>query len=309
MPMAPPSQARKVKAERSQPRNQNKEHRNYLQLLGQRVRRARAKRGMSRKILASDSGLSERYLAQLEAGTGNASIIVLRQIAEAMDIPLARLVADTPEQSLDMTLLLQLLNRLDPAQLQEARRLVSERFDQAGTAEKAGRIALIGLRGAGKSTLGSLLAKALGIRFIELDEVIEQDFGAPISEIFALYGQAAFRRHERRSLEATIEAHERAVIATGGGLVAEPASFDLLLSSCVTVWVRTSPEEHMQRVIEQGDHRPMADNSEAMEDLRQILAARDPLYAKADITIDTSGKSAEDSLADLLAALAGRPGG
>jgi XRE family aerobic/anaerobic benzoate catabolism transcriptional regulator len=276
----------------------------YLRLLGERIREARARRGMTRKILARDSGVSERYLAQLEAGQGNISIALLRQVAAAMGLPLADLVREEPDRPVELALLIETLSRLSGKELGHARKLLSDAFGAAVSGGRRQRIALIGLRGAGKSTLGALLARDLGVPFIELDREIEREFGTGLSEIFDLYGQAAYRRAERRALEAVIERSERAVIATGGSLVSEPATFDFLLSACFTVWLKASPEEHMGRVAAQGDLRPMAASEEAMADLRRILAGRDALYAKADIAVDTAAKTVEQSLADLKAAVA-----
>jgi XRE family aerobic/anaerobic benzoate catabolism transcriptional regulator len=276
----------------------------YLLQLGERIREARSRRGMTRKILARDSGVSERYLAQLEAGKGNISISLLRQVAGALNLPLADLVREGPERPVEFNLLIQALNRLSPQELVEARRLLGRSFGTAIESERRQRIALIGLRGAGKSTLGQLLAGRLDVPFIELDREIEREIGAPLSEIFDLYGQAAYRRAEKRSLEAIIEHHERAVIATGGSLVSEPATFDLLLSACFTVWLKARPEEHMSRVFAQGDTRPMAASEEAMADLRRILAGRNALYAKADVSVDTSGKIVEASMRELMTAIA-----
>jgi XRE family aerobic/anaerobic benzoate catabolism transcriptional regulator len=277
----------------------------YLRALGERIREARARRGMTRKILARDSGVSERYLAQLESGQGNISIILLRQVAQAMGLPLADLVREGPERPVELALLLQALERLSPQEMQQARQLLSGVFGAAMAEGRRHRIALIGLRGAGKSTLGRGLAERLGVPFLELDREIERESGLELSEIFALYGQAAFRRYERRSLEAVIERHPRAVIATGGSLVSEPGTFDLLLAACFTVWLKAAPEEHMGRVIAQGDVRPMADNAEAMEDLRRILAGRETLYSKADAVVDTAGKTVAESLAALQKAVTG----
>ncbi len=275
----------------------------YLRLLGERIREARARRGMTRKILARDSAVSERYLAQLETGHGNISIILLRQIAQAMGLPLADIVRDGPERPVELALLLQTLERLSPAELTQARHVLANAFGAAMEEDRRHRIALIGLRGAGKSTLGRGLAATRGIPFIELDREIERESGLELSEIFALYGQPAFRRFERRCLEAVIERHKSAVIATGGSLVSEPGTFDLLLAGCFTVWLKAAPEEHMGRVLAQGDTRPMADNTEAMDDLRRILAGRDALYSKADAVVDTAGKTVEQSLAELQAAI------
>jgi XRE family transcriptional regulator, aerobic/anaerobic benzoate catabolism transcriptional regulator len=236
----------------------------FLSRLGERVRAARATRGMTRKALARDSGVSERYLAQLESGRGNTSILVLRRIAGALRVPLEHLARDP---------------------------------SRAGG--RRSRIALIGLRGAGKSTLGSRLAKATGAPFVELDREVEREAGTSLSEIFLLYGQAGYRRYEKRCLEKVLEANARLVLATGGSIVSEPATYELLRAACLTVWLKADPEEHMARVVAQGDTRPMAGTREAMHDLRRILAGRAALYGQADLTVDTAGKSIDQSLAEL----------
>jgi len=268
----------------------------YLRLLGERVREMRARRGMTRKILAHDSGVSERYLAQLESGQGNISILLLRQIAQALDTPLQALVLDGPEPPVDLVHTTEFLRRLPATELVEARRLLVEHFGGVDLDARRGRIALVGLRGAGKSTLGAMLADRLEAPFLELDRLIEQEGGVSLSVIFDLYGQSGFRRLERRVLDQVIERYPRFVLATGGSLVSEPATFERLLTMCFTVWLRATPEEHMQRVIAQGDMRPMADNRESMSDLRRILDVREPLYGKADATINTSGCSVEESV-------------
>jgi XRE family aerobic/anaerobic benzoate catabolism transcriptional regulator len=274
----------------------------FLQRLGHRVREARARRGMTRKILARDSGVSERYLAQLESGRGNASVLVLRQIAQALNLPVDDLVRDENDQSVELTLIQELLKRLPPAKLAKVRaQLVREYGSAYGAREN--RIALIGLRGAGKSTLGAALAKHLGVPFLELDHEVEAEAGTSLHEIFLLHGQAGYRRYERRALERTLEKNERCVIATGGSIVSEPGTYDLLLSACRTVWLKAAPEEHMARVAAQGDYRPMAGNREAMDDLRRILAGREALYAQADVTLDTAGKTVEASLNGLVRAV------
>ncbi len=273
----------------------------YLRVLGERIREARARRGMTRKILARDSAVSERYLAQLEAGLGNISIALLRQVAHAMGLPIADLVREEPDRPVELTLLIQTLSRLSHQELPQARKLLTKNFGTAAESERHHRIALIGLRGAGKSTLGARLAKDLRIPFVELDREIEREVGANLREVFDLYGQAAYRRYERRALENVIERYDRAVIATGGSIVSEAATFDLLLSACYTVWLSAEPEEHMSRVIAQGDYRPMANNEEAMEDLRRILDGRNGLYSKADATVKTTGKKAEQSYKELRA--------
>ena len=272
----------------------------YLRLLGERVRETRARRGMTRKILAHDSGVSERYLAQLETGQGNVSILLLRQIAQALDTPLQALVLDGPEPPVDLVHTTEFLRRLPATELVEARRLLVKHFGGVDLYARRGRIALIGLRGAGKSTLGAMLADRLEAPFLELDRLIEQESGVSLSVIFDLYGQSGFRRLERRVLDQVIERYPRFVLATGGSLVSEPATFERLLTMCFTVWLRATPEEHMQRVIAQGDMRPMADNRESMSDLRRILDVREPLYRKADATIGTSASSVEESVERLV---------
>ena len=274
----------------------------FLRLLGERVRDARARRGMSRKILARDSAVSERYLAQLELGEGNVSVLLLRQIARALSLPIADLLREDNGQSVELSLILQFLHRLPPARLAVVREQLMAQFG-GSPAERRQRVALIGLRGAGKSTLGARLAKEIGVAFIELDREIERDAGTGLSEIFLLYGQAGYRRYERRCLEKVLEGHERCVIATGGSIVSEPGTYDLLLSACHTIWLRAQPEEHMARVVAQGDTRPMAGNAEAMDDLRRILSGRAALYGQADTVIDTAGRSVEQSVKALKKAL------
>ena len=271
----------------------------FLKRLGDRVREARAKRGMTRKILSRDSGVSERYLAQLETGQGNISILLLRQLAVALDMPIETLVHEHPEPSVDLAHALELLRRLEADDLVEARQMLLQRFDRAAERARRSHIALIGLRGAGKSTLGAGLAQHLKVPFVELDKEIERTAGVGLSVIFDLYGQAGFRRLERQCLADLIARYPSFVLATGGSLVSEPATFEMLLTHCFTVWLTASPAEHMGRVVAQGDMRPMASNREAMSDLQRILKVRNPLYSKADTRVDTAGRSVEASL-DLL---------
>jgi len=233
----------------------------YLAQLGDRVRAWRAQHGMSRKSLAAASGVSERYLAQLEAGQGNISVLLLRKLSRAMGVTIESLVRE--EQV--------------PAR----------------------PIALLGLRGAGKSTLGPKLAQALSLPFIELDREVEKEAGAALGEVFALYGQDAFRRFERRALERVLDEHERAVIATGGSLVTDKSTYEMLLQRCRCIWLKAAPEEHMQRVISQGDMRPFKGRSAALDEIRTLLAERERLYGRADATVDTSGKTVRQSLAEL----------
>lgn len=280
----------------------------YLKLLGDRVRTMRSRRAMSRKALAKHSHVSERYLAELETGKGNCSIVLLRRIAKAMGVPVAELIDERPERDVEQLLFHQLLERLSPIELREARELLLSRHGGPSSEARRARVALIGLRGSGKSTLGKMLGAKLAAPFIELDREIEKASGMALGEIFEMFGQPTFRRLERAALDATIERHSRCVLATGGSLVTEPGTFERLLTSCVTIWVRAKPDEHMNRVIEQGDLRPMADNRRAMEDLVSILKSREPLYAKADLILETAGKTPEQSLREVLAWLEGSAG-
>jgi XRE family transcriptional regulator, aerobic/anaerobic benzoate catabolism transcriptional regulator len=272
----------------------------YLKKLGERVRNARARHGMTRRMLARDSGISERYLAQLESGHGNFSIVLLRRLATAIDVPLAELVSDQPPPPVEYRLLVERMRRLEPAELGEASKLLAERFgDRTGRLE---RIALIGLRGAGKSTLGALLARHLGWSFLEMSSEIEKEAGVSVEEIFDLWGQAAYRRYERRALERVLRTQSKVVLATGGGLVSEPATFERLLDSCYTVWLKASPKEHWNRVIGQGDHRVVASgDTQPLADMRRILAQRDASYGKADARLNTNGKTERQSLQELVA--------
>jgi XRE family aerobic/anaerobic benzoate catabolism transcriptional regulator len=274
----------------------------YLRQLGERVRVLRSQRGMTRKALAQHAKVSERYLAQLEVGKGNCSIVLLRRIARAIGLPVTQLVCDGAEPPLDLVLLTQFLERLSPDKLDEARKLVTKHFSSPSDNRK--RIALIGLRGGGKSTLGQMLAQKLGVPFIELDREIERRSGATLSEIFDMFGQEHFRRAEREALNDVLCQHPNFVIATSGSIVTEPSTLELLLSSCLTVWVRAEPEDHMKRVMAQGDTRPMGKNARAMEDLISILKSREPLYSKAAASLLTSGKTPEQNLAELLRIIA-----
>jgi XRE family aerobic/anaerobic benzoate catabolism transcriptional regulator len=276
----------------------------YLQRLGERVRTLRNQRGMTRKALAQHAKVSERYLAQLEVGLGNCSIVLLRRIARAIGLPVTQLVHDGAEPALDLVLLTQFLERLSPPAVAEARDLLLKHFSKPSEELRKRRIALIGLRGGGKSTLGRLLAERLDVPFIELDHEIEKRSGATLSEIFEMFGQETFRRAEHDALSDVLRQHENFVVATSGSIVAEPSTLELLLSSCFTVWVRADPQEHMKRVMAQGDMRPIANSSRAMEDLVSILKSREPLYAKAEVALATTGKTPEQNLAELLRLIA-----
>jgi XRE family aerobic/anaerobic benzoate catabolism transcriptional regulator len=276
----------------------------YLHRLGERVRTLRNQRGMTRKALAAHAKVSERYLAQLEVGKGNCSIVLLRRIARAIGLPVTQLVYEGTEPALDLVLLSQFLERLSPPALADARDLLLKHFSEPSEAMRRRRIALIGLRGGGKSTLGRLLAEHLDVPFVELDREIERRSGANLSEIFDMFGQETFRRAEREALDDVLRRHPHFVIATSGSIVTEPSTLELLLASCFTVWVRAEPQEHMKRVMAQGDMRPMANNIRAMEDLVSILKSREPLYAKAEAVVATTGKTPEQNLAELLRVIA-----
>ncbi|MFL6624633.1 MAG: helix-turn-helix transcriptional regulator [Sulfurifustis sp.] len=296
--MASPSSPspQRTKSPRNAPANPPAD-REFLAALGKRVRELRERRGMARKVLAGAADVSERYLAQLEAGAGNISVVLLRRVALALGASLGELL-DEDRSAPERRVIRRLLERLPEHRLEEA---VFRLLRDVGGQESARkeRIALIGLRGAGKSTLGRLLAKELDAPFIELDGEIEREAGMPLGEVFLLYGQAGYRRLERRALERVLDTHDRAVISAGGGIVSELETYNLLLSHCYTVWLKAAPEEHMARVAAQGDFRPMQDNKAAMDDLRRILAAREPLYAKADAQVDTAGETPQESLQKL----------
>jgi XRE family transcriptional regulator, aerobic/anaerobic benzoate catabolism transcriptional regulator len=239
----------------------------YLARLGERVRGWRTAQGVTRKALALASGVSERYLAQLEGGEGNISVLLLRRVAQAMGVPIEELIRE-----------------------REA-------------VPRGARVALLGLRGAGKSTLGEKLAQSLGVPFVELDREVEREAGAPLGEVFSMYGQDAFRRFERRALERVLKARPSAVIAVGGSLVTDPDTYRLLLEHCYCVWLRASPAEHMARVMAQGDLRPFHGRAAALDEIRKLLADRESLYARADAVLDTSDRSLKQSLAELRRAL------
>jgi XRE family aerobic/anaerobic benzoate catabolism transcriptional regulator len=263
----------------------------FLVALGERVRALRSRRGMTRKAVALAADVSERHLANLEYGIGNASILVLLQVAGALQCSLAELLGDMTTASPEWLLIRELLEHRDDADLRRARVAIGELFGTGGgNAARSPRVALIGLRGAGKSTLGRMLADDLAVPFVELSLEIEKFAGCSVGEIQALYGQNAYRRYERRALEEAIQIHSEAVIASPGGLVSDPATFNLMLAHCTTVWLQAGPEDHMNRVIEQGDLRPMASSKEAMEDLKGILAGRAAFYSKADLSLDTSAQ-------------------
>ncbi len=274
----------------------------FLVALGERVRALRSRRGMTRKQVALAADVSERHLANLEYGVGNASILILLQVAQALQCSLAELIGDVTTSSPEWLLIRELLEGRDEATLHGVRVAIGEMLGTGGAnaqAARSPRVALVGLRGAGKSTLGQRLADDLGFPFVELSREIEKFAGCSVAEIQALYGQNAYRRYERRALEEAIQIYPEAVIATPGGIVSDAATFNLLLAHCTTVWLQASPEDHMKRVVAQGDLRPMAASREAMEDLKGILAGRAAFYSKADFQLDTSAQPFDETLAAL----------
>jgi XRE family aerobic/anaerobic benzoate catabolism transcriptional regulator len=277
----------------------------FLELLGQRVRTTRALRGMSRKVLAKVSGISERYIAQLESGKGNVSIVLLRRVSNAMGAHLEDLIPST-EPAPDWPVIRDLVRKATPGQIAHAKDILSGHGNGTSVPKRmsfAG-IALIGLRGAGKSTLGKILANKIGWSFVELNKEIEQQNGLSVAEIIALYGQEGFRRMEQAALGQLLARKELMVLATGGGIVSEPLTFDLILSSFYTIWLKAEPEEHMARVLREGDLRPMADDRTAMAELRNTLASREPLYARASAMVDTAGLTIDAAAARLIDAVA-----
>ena len=263
----------------------------FLLALGDRVRSLRSRRGMTRKAVALAADVSERHLANLEYGEGNASILVLLQVAGALNCSLTELLGDVTTSSPEWLLIRELLEHSDEAHLRVARIAIGEALGTGGgTTYPNPRVALVGLRGAGKSSLGQMLADDLGFPFVELSREIEKFAGCSVNEILNLYGMNAYRRYERRALEEAIQIYPEAVIATPGGIVSDPATFNQLLTHCTTVWLYADPEDHMKRVLAQGDLRPMAQSAEAMEDLKSILAGRAAFYSKAQLKLDTSAK-------------------
>jgi len=275
----------------------------FLEQLGQRVRTLRSLHGMSRKVLAKVSGISERYIAQLESGKGNVSIVLLRRVSNAIGAPLEDLIPIN-DPAPDWQVIRDLLRKASPGQIAQAKEILSSSSTSAQRRPAFSGIALIGLRGAGKSTLGKLLAKTIGWNFVELNKEIERQNGLSVSEIINLYGQEGFRRMEQAALAQLLARKELMVLATGGGIVSEPLTFDLILKSFYTIWLKAEPEEHMARVRRQGDLRPMADDRSAMAELRNILKSREPLYARANAVVDTAGLSVDAAAARLSDAVA-----
>jgi len=271
-----------------------------LEAVGHKVRALRAGRGMTRKMLAADSDVSERYLAQLEQGRGNMSISLLQRVAAALRTDAGELLRGANDITAEQMLIDELVQRLSAEDQHRALQLLYKNFS---TSHDRNRVALVGMRGAGKTSLGSLLAKRLDVPFVQLVTEIEKLGGMAVGEILSLSGQDGYRRLEERALLDVLANSEKCVIETGGSIVSETGLFNILLTSCHVVWVKALPEEHMQRVIDQGDLRPLRSNDDAMADLRRILSAREPFYAQAHSVVDTSGSTLEDSFRQLLGVL------
>ena len=277
----------------------------FLTALGERVRTLRSRKGLTRRAVAQAAQVSERHLANLESGTGNASILILLQVAQALQCSIFELLGDVTTSTPEWLLMREMLGQRSEADLRRVRLQVAEMFGTTQDAARTNRIALVGLRGAGKSTLGQRLADDLGYAFIELSREIEKFAGCSISEIHNLYGTNAYRRYERRALEEAIQIYPEVVIATPGGLVSDSATLNEMLSHCFTIWLQADPQDHLSRVAAQGDMRPMAASKEALEDLKRILEGRSPFYAKADMSFDTSAQPLEESFQSLRAQVRG----
>jgi XRE family aerobic/anaerobic benzoate catabolism transcriptional regulator len=265
--------------------------------VGERVRKARERKGIPRRVLSENSGVSPRYLAQLEAGEGNISIGLLQRVAIALDHRIEWLMTEDDPWNSDVLHVADLFRGANAETRQQVMQLL--RPESAGEM-RAQRICLIGLRGAGKSTLGQRAGDTLGIPFVELNREIEEQSGMPVNEVMALYGQEGYRKLEAQAVSRVVQTHDTMILAVAGGIVAAPDTYTTLLNRFHTVWVKASPSEHMERVQAQGDTRPMAGNPEAMKEQKAILTSREALYEKAQVSLDTTGKSLEQSLQELL---------
>lgn len=268
----------------------------FVAAVGERVRKARQRKGIARRVLSELSGVSQRYLAQLESGSGNISIALLFKVANALDHRVEWLVGEDDPWGSETAQVAEFYRQATT----EQRQRVMQILDPGRPAQmRRQRICLIGLRGAGKSTLGRLLGKELSTPFVELNRDIEEQSGMPVDEVMALYGQEGYRRLERQALERIVATSDSVVLAVAGGIVSEPETYGFLLRNFHTIWLRATPDEHMNRVRAQGDERPMAGNPKAMDELKSILTSREALYAKAEGIVNTSGKTLEQSLEEL----------
>jgi len=271
-----------------------------ISTVGERVRKARERKGLPRRVLSEMSGVSPRYLAQLEAGEGNISIGLLQRVALALDHRIEWLVSEEDPWTSEVVRVGDLYRTASPETRARVLELLSHEPPER---MRARRICLIGLSGAGKSTLGALVARDLKIPFVELNSEIERHSGMSLDEILALYGHDGYRRLEKQALDRVIENHEEAVLAVAGGIVAEPETYKTLLARFHTVWLKTSPEEHMARVRDQGALSPVADHPEVSDQLRAILASWQALYEQAPGCVETSGKPADAAHRELVALL------
>jgi XRE family aerobic/anaerobic benzoate catabolism transcriptional regulator len=266
--------------------------------VGERVRKAREMKGLPRRVISETSGVSMRYLAQLEAGEGNISIGLLQRVATALDIRVEWLLGEEDPWTSEVLRFAEMFR----ASTAEMKRQVREALTPVPPENlRASRICLVGLRGAGKSSLGAMIGRDLGVPFLELNSEIEDHSGMPVTELMALYGQEGYRTLEARAVDRIIATHSSIILAVAGGIVAEPATYNTVRGHFHTIWIKASPEEHMARVRSQGDMRPMAGNPEAMEQLRAILKSRESLYQQAHAELDTSGKTLRASADELIA--------
>lgn len=271
--------------------------------VGERVRKARERKGIPRRVLSEISGVSPRYLAQLESGAGNISIGLLKRVALALDHRIEWLVGEDDPWTSEALRVADLFRSADRKTQEEVLRALDP---EPEASQRANRICLIGLRGAGKSTLGRMAGEALDLPFVELNREIEAHGGMEIAEIMGLYGPEGYRTLEAEALARIIATHDRMILAVAGGIVAEPRTYQTLLTRFHTIWLKAAPDEHMQRVRAQGDERPMAGNPEAMTQLRSLLTSREMLYDRAQARLDTSGQTRETSLTHLLALIGER---
>lgn len=262
----------------------------FLTLVGSRVKKIRKEKKLTRKVLSEHSGVSERYLALLESGQGNVSIALLRQVAQSLDVEPEILISSSAPVNAESRLLLGLLAGLTSSDRHRFKVQLLKELRNSPVS-RSFRIALIGLRGAGKTTVGQRLSNILSIPFVEIDREIEKLADAPLSEIFITYGQEGYRNLEKTCLENLLGNGNNCIISTGGSIVQDQKVYDLLLSTCYTVWLKASPKEHMDRVVAQGDLRPIAGNNRAMDELKNILLKRQSSYEKADLTVATDGKA------------------
>lgn len=271
--------------------------------VGERVRKARELKGIPRRVLSEKSGVSPRYLAQLEAGEGNISIGLLLRVAIALDYQIEWFIGrDDPWMS--ETLRMADLYRSATADVRA--QVLATLSPKPETDLRAQRVCLIGMRGAGKSTMGAAVGAATGVPFVELNRDIEEQAGMPVNEVMALYGQEGYRSLEAQALDRVIATHSSIVLAVAGGIVTEPETYENLLRHFHTIWLKASPQEHMDRVRAQGDTRPMTDNPEAMDQLKAILTSREVLYERAHVRLDTTGIGPDQTLRDLCALIAER---